>query len=236
MIQHVVIEVPKDASGHRQEWKLLSDPSTFLHKSTLGGLKSILSAQQIVPNMGQFAPQFGQSDISYSRWLGGVSLLDLTTETDERIQEHVDKYTLFGSGPARPFIKIRRAVLDRTRVLLPPDLTAKTDPRLRQMRRAVLRMCMYVPAVEAIHIGPIATSSVVGYVLAGRITDGQLLFREFGSGETDELFKCAESWDAANSRGGTPPNLIGVSSTRRQRSPEEIEDILRRFEEQYGVQ
>lgn len=242
----VVIDLLEDASGCSAEWMLSRRPSSFFHKTTLSGFNGILAARQITPNNGQFDPTFGQSDISYSRWLGGVSLLDFTTERDERIQKHADKYNLFGALPAQVFIEIDREALDQSQLLLPPDLSAKADPRLRGLRNAVLRMSMYVPAIEAIHIGPILAEHFVGYSLAGRSDDGQLLFQQFGQSEPEKVQECAHDWGmdddqkraARHSRGEYKlyESMKQPSPSRRRRTPEEIEALLRRFEEQYGTE
>lgn len=180
--------------GGLRLWKLLHGHEALWHRTTVAGLEGIHRDGQITPNTGQFVSEYGQARVSYSRHLGGVSLLDFDSECVERIRDHDGKYTLVRPMPPRIFIKIRRSDLEQSRLLLPADLTANTDRRLDVLSDKIRRMRMYVPAIEAIYLGPIEVHAFAGYVLAGAMDRGESRWEEFELAELDVLHSTAASW------------------------------------------
>lgn len=231
-----------------EEWRLLRGKSAVWHRTSLAGLTAILRDREIKPNTdGRFDREYGQSDISYARHLEGVSLLDFDSETEARIEEHVDKYGLISSLPAQVIIEISRSSLEPSRLLLPAVMTTGTDPRLDALPPEIRRARMYVPAVEAVHIGPIPASTFRGFILVGRDDAGKRLWTHFPVAAVDELQAAAKEWfdqcEAArterHARGDF--TLAEVLSRRqlppkRQRTADEIADIRRELRRTFGLE
>jgi hypothetical protein len=152
-------------------WARLRDRSWLWHTTSLHALARILSDGAIRPNTGQLRDTFHQSGISYSRHLNAVSLFDFATEDEAYIFDHEEKWrsVLFRQmrGSA-VLIRVRSGALDATALLSPSDLQNGNDPRLDALRQDIRRGRMFLPAVEALHIGPIAIGAFDGFVLIGR--------------------------------------------------------------------
>lgn len=223
--------VSTDASDRRRDWELFRGVDALWHKTTLTNLKGIISDRQITPNSGQFKPQFSQSRVSYSRHLGGVSLLDFDTMSEDDINEHENKYFGIDAIPAQVFIKIIRSALEPYLLLLPNDLMANVDARLHALPDAIRKARMRVPAIEAIHLGPVPTSAFAGFILAARADNGSRLWQEFDVGALDVLHTTATTWAAEDARQKANRHLCGeytlaerLERTRSQHStltPEE---------------
>jgi hypothetical protein len=216
-----------------QTWRLLRGKNALWHRTSLVALGAILQDGEIKPNTGGwFDREYGQSDISYARHIDGVSLLDLDSETEARIEEHVDKYTLISSMPPQVIIELSRNAVEPSRLLLPAVMTKGTDPRLEALPIEIRKARMYVPAVEAIHIGPIPTSTFRGFTLVARADAGERLWQSFPVTAVDEMSATSKEWveksesarAARHARGDlTMAELMpDRSSSKHQRTPEEV--------------
>lgn len=184
----------RPGTGRVRSWQYLRCRDALWHRTSIDGLRGIHRDRHIAPNVGQFVSEYGQARVSYSRHLQGVSLLDFDSESIERIEEHDDKWSLFMPMPPRVFIMLARRHLDDSRLLLPADLTANTDPRLGALSDEVRRMRMFVPAIEAIHLGPLPVQSFAGYVMAGLIDGGELRWAEFELNELPDIYETSAAW------------------------------------------
>jgi hypothetical protein len=122
---------------------------------------------------------YSQSKISYSRHLEAVSLFDFDTEDETRIFEHEWKWgtVLMKELPAGVLICIRRTALDRSKLLLPAEIS-RGDQRIESLPDDIKRMRMVIPAVEALHIGPIPTAAFSAFILAAHDDRGGYLWHE----------------------------------------------------------
>jgi hypothetical protein len=154
---------------------------------------------QIVPNRGQFEPTFPQSKGSYARHLSAVSLFDFDTADEPYIFEHEWKWgtVLTSRLPAGVLIRIRREELDRGNLLLPTEIS-QGDHRLDTLPDDIRRMRMVIPAVEALHIGPISIAAFSGFILSAFGERGAYLWHEVPSGgdALRVLSRIAAEWQA----------------------------------------
>jgi hypothetical protein len=179
---------------HERAWKRFRGHGALWHKTTASNLEGIIRDGQITPNGGQFGWMHGQSKISWATHLGGISLLDFDSSSEEYIEEHDGKYSLGAYRmPAAVFIKLRRGRLDCSRLLLPAELSQGVDPRLRALPQNIRSMHMRVPAIEAIHIGLVSTEAFAGLVLAGGTDDGKRLWEEFDVSAVSTLKATADA-------------------------------------------
>jgi hypothetical protein len=135
-------------------WARLRGHGQLWHRTSIVALERILRDGALVPNIGQLPNTFGQSQVSYSRHLGAVSLFDFDTADVPDIIEHEWKWgeVLATRLPATVLIRIMRDALDRTKLLLPTEIS-DGDRRLDPLPGDIRRMRMVIPAVEALHIG-----------------------------------------------------------------------------------
>lgn len=235
-----------NAEQTAETWRLLRGKGALWHRTSLAGLAGILQDGAIRPNTdGRFDCEYGQSDICYARYLGGVSLLDFDSETEARIREHADKYTLIGWMPPQVIIELTRSSLESSRLLLPADLTKGIDTRLDALPPEIRKARMYVPAVEAIYVGPISTSVFSGFTLVAMDDAGRNLWKSFPVAAVDEMQATSTEWieksaadrAARHARGEfTIAELMPDRSTpKRQRTPDEILAVRKRLREAYGL-
>jgi hypothetical protein len=160
-------------------WRLLRGHGNLWHRTSLPSLERILDEGIIIPNTGQFVTTYSQSKVSYSRHLGAVSLFDFDTSDEPYIFEHEWKWStvLTGYLPAGVLIRIRREVLDPTKLLLPSDISGD-DPRLSTLPDKIRRAQMVIPAVEALHIGSIPALAFDGFILTAFKSGGGYLLHE----------------------------------------------------------
>lgn len=152
-------------------WARLRDRCWLWHSTSIGALDRILSDGAIHPNSGQLRDTFPEFKDSYARHLGAISLFDFATENETSIFEHEWKWrsVLFGGGRRlAALIRLKSCALDATKLLLSSDLIEGRDPRFDVLPDDIRRRRMWIPAVEAIHIGPIEVSAVDGFLLVGR--------------------------------------------------------------------
>jgi len=142
-------------------WARLRGEGHLWHRTSLAAVDAILRDGEIVPNLGQFPNTFGQSSVSYGRHLRAVSIFDFDTENEADALTHVCDFPLVGV-----LICIRRAALDRTKLLLPSQIARGEHP-IDTLPDRIKGARMFVPAVEALYLGPIPTSAFGGYILAG---------------------------------------------------------------------
>lgn len=221
-----------DTYKGRRHWHGLRGTGALWHRTTLAALPLILQDGEITPNRGQFVREFGQADVSYGRYLGGVSLLDYDSETEERIEEHDWKYNIVARMPPQVLIKIRREALVEQRLLLPAVMSAGTDPRLDALPDDIRRMRMYVPAIEAIYLAPIPASAFAGFSLVAAGDAGVTLWREFPADGIGDLYQVAEYWVADDAQRKTARRARGeythaelleqAGERRKSRTPEEV--------------
>lgn len=228
-------------------WHSLRGKNALWHRTSLVALRAILQDGDIRPNTdGRFDREYGQSDISYARHIDGVSLLDLDSETETRIEEHVDKYTLISSMPPQVIIELSRDAVEPSRLLLPAVMTKGTDPRLDALPIEIRKARMYVPAVEAIYIGSIPTSTFRSFTLVARADAGEHLWQSFPVTAVDEMYATSNEWieksetarAARHARGDlTMGELMpDRSSPKHQRTPDEILAIRKQLREAFGLE
>lgn len=229
-----------------ETWRLLRGKGALWHRTSLTGLAGILQDGEIRPNTdGRFDCDYGQSDISYARHIGGVSLLDFDSETETRITEHADKYTLIGSMPPQVIIELACSSLEPSRLLLPAVITEGIDARLDALPLEIRKARMYVPAVEAIHIGPISTSAFRGFTLVARNDAGKRVWKSFPVTAVAEMHAASTEWieksaadrAARHARGDfTIAELMpDRSPPKRQRTAAEILAVRKQLREAFGL-
>jgi hypothetical protein len=144
----------KMKDGERESlWSLLRGHGYLWHRTSLAALSGILTDQEIIPNTGQFPTTTGQSEVGYARRMGGVSLFDFDTASEQDFLDHRYDYC---RGDV--LIRIRRAALDSAKLLSPS--------RLRTLPDEIRVGGIYVPYIEALHIGPIPETAFDSFVLA----------------------------------------------------------------------
>ena len=194
-----------------QLWAALRGHGFLWHRTNLSSLESILCDQRIEPNVGQRTPTYGQSRVSYAWHLGAVSLFDFDTCSETDMFEHEWKWgtVLTKRVPAGVLIGIRREALDHEK-LINPSQVLSDDLRLDALPKDVRKGRMVIPAVEALHIGPISTETVDRYILSARSDDDDFLMYELGySSDLLDAFRTkSATWDAANARDTSENNSI----------------------------
>jgi hypothetical protein len=164
-------------------WARLRGHGHLWHGTSPESLDAILRDGQITPNIGQFPSTFPQSKVSYSRHMCAISLFDFDTENESLIFDQEFKWgsVLIASLPAtKALIRINREALDRTNLLVPIEISQR-DRRLDCLPDDVRKMQMYIPCVEALHIGPISTSAFAGLILLAS-ENGKYRWEEVGAG------------------------------------------------------
>jgi hypothetical protein len=121
------------------------------HRTSLPSLAGILRDGEIVPNTGQLSATFRESECSYGRHLGAVSLFDFDSSDESYIiyQQSIWVNVLTQYPYATVLICIHRDALDRSKLILPTEVKP-LDPEGRT----------YMPGVEALHIGRIPVSNL----------------------------------------------------------------------------
>jgi hypothetical protein len=147
--------------------------------------------------------------------------------------------------PPQVIIELSRSSLAPSRLLLPADMTTGTDPRLDALPPEIRRGRMYVPAVEAIHIGPIPTKAFTGFILIARGDSGQRLWRSFPVSAVDELYMTAQGWSKNNEAAKAERHARGdltiaerlsrESAPARQRTADEILQLRKELRETFGL-
>jgi len=160
-------------------WARLRGHGYVWHRTSLSALPGILRDGAIVPNHGQLPTTFSQSEGSYSRHLGAVSLFDFDTEVESRIFDQKWKWArvLIARLPGTVVIRIRRDMLDRTKLILPTEITCG-DPRLAPLTDEIRQMRMVIPAVEALYMDRIPTDAFSGFMMTAFGDMGAYLFQE----------------------------------------------------------
>jgi hypothetical protein len=184
-------------------WSQLRGHGHLWHRTSLASLESILRDGQIVPNHGQFEPTFPQSKGSYAHHLSAVSLFDFDTADEPYIFEHEWKWgtVLTNRLPAGVLVRIRREDLDRAKLLLPTEISQE-DHRLDALPDDIRRMRMVIPAVEALHVGPISIAAFSGFILSAFGERDAYLWHEVPSGADAwrVLSEIAAEWQAEHDR------------------------------------
>jgi hypothetical protein len=174
-----------------QLWSLLR-LGRLWHRTSISGLQGILGDDAIVPNGGQFPNTWPQSEGSLARSLGGISLFDFDTVSEEAMLNGA----LFGSNclsaclpDSAVLIGIRRDALDSTRLRLPCDLD-RLPPDIWQTRTMI-------PKVEAIYLGRIPMASFSGLILTA-FCEGGVIWSEvaFDADAFSVISETAVAWRA----------------------------------------
>jgi len=201
--------LPTFGAQHPELWARLRDPRWLWHSTSLDALKLILSDGAIHPNAGQLPNTFSQSKVSYARHLGAVSLFDFATEDEEQIFYHEWKWlsVLFRTfRESVVLIRIRSGVVEPTSLLRASDLRAECDPRLGALPYNIRHARMWIPAVEALHIGPIACCAFDGFVL-------------IANGDRDACL-----WHEATNRTDPVPELLAINAQWKAEREKAIEE------------
>jgi len=157
-------------------WERLRGRGLLWHRTSLLALEGILRDGEIKPNAGQLPNSYGQSKISYGQHLGAVSLFDFDTADEPHIFDHKWKWdtVLFKPLPdAGVAIGVQRDALDRRNLLLPTEIS-NGDDRLASLSEEIRKMRMCIPAVEALHLGPISVKTFNGFILLTTENGGYL--------------------------------------------------------------
>jgi hypothetical protein len=103
--------------------------------------------------------------------------------------------------PAGVLIRIQREGLDRAKLLLPTEIS-QGDCRLDALPDDIRRMRMVIPAVEALHIGPISIAVFGGFILTAFGERDAYLWHEVPSGgdALRVLSEIAAQWQAEHDR------------------------------------
>lgn len=184
-------------------WGILRSHGYVWHRTTLPSFEAIMRDEQIVPNSGQFPEVFGQSRVSYAWHLNAVSLFDFDTSDEAYIFEHEFKWgsVLTKRFPAGVLIGMRRDALDPGRLLLPADILAN-DARLDVLPEKIRRGRMVIPAVEALHIGPIPVRTFSRFLLTAFDDEGEIRIceRAPGGDVCGEFSEVSAAWNAEHQR------------------------------------
>lgn len=184
-------------------WKRLQGRGRLWHRTSLDSLKGIVRDGQIRPNTGQFPTSFGQSKVSRSRHLQGVSLFDFDSSPDPYIEEHEWKWAtvLTHVLPAGVLIGIDRDALERRQLMLPAELR-DGDPRLAPLPEKIRAMQMRIPAVEAIYLDTVPVAATRELILTAFHDQGGYYWYEEASGiqGLQALTDVASSWKADEDR------------------------------------
>lgn len=155
-------------------WERLRGHGHLWHRTSLPCLESILHDRKIVPNKGQFPNTYPQSQGSYGRHLGAVSLFDFDSESEPSVLQHVHDFGFNGV-----LIRIQRDALERANLMLPNEISHRDHP-IDTLSADIVQGCTFIPAVEALHIGSIPTSAFSGFILIAFNEHGRYLWREVG--------------------------------------------------------
>jgi hypothetical protein len=140
-------------------WSLLRGRGYFWHRTSSAVLGSILRDGEIVQNTGQFLPTYPQSEGSYARYIGAVSLFDFDTASEAEFETHRHDY-----WHGDVFIRIRRDALDPTMLNRAEDIW--TDPRLDTLSNEDKHKLVCIPYLEVLHTGSILETAFEGFIFA----------------------------------------------------------------------
>jgi hypothetical protein len=129
------------------------------HRTSLPSLEDILRSGEIVPNTGQFPSTYTQSEHSYARYIGAVSLFDFDTASEAEFETRRYDYS---RGDV--FIRIRRDALDQKMLSRAEDKL--TDPRLDTLSDKDKHKLVCIPYLEVLHIGSIPETAFEGFIFA----------------------------------------------------------------------
>jgi hypothetical protein len=130
------------------------------HATPSTNLPSIDSAGQISPNDGRFPVTFQQSNNSWSRALGGVSLFAFHDAPEDEFRTRVWDYPWASLKPASVLIEVDPSALDRSRLRMPGELAKDPLLKCRNIGERV-----YIPYLEAIYLAPVPATAFRSYNL-----------------------------------------------------------------------
>jgi hypothetical protein len=181
-------------------WARLRGRGHLWHRTSLQSLEGILRDGEIVPNTGQLQPTSLQSKVSYAWHLNAVSLFDFDTVDESSVSEYGWGTVFTSELPIVVLIRLRREAPDRAKLLLPTEI--RGDRRLDILPDEIRQKHMVIPAVEALHIGPISASAFSGFILTTFKEYEGYLWREVGP-DADAfrvLSKISAEWNADRER------------------------------------
>jgi hypothetical protein len=152
---------------------VLRGNGTLWHRTSVESLASILEHGAIEPNDGRFTETYPQSRVSYGKMISAVCVYDFDSAPLDEIYEHAWKWASFlkDQDPATVLIGIDCWRLNPDNVRPPGTVRLDTrDDKLVCIEAdgTVRPYAMYIPAVEAWHIGPISTVHFREYLVIRR--------------------------------------------------------------------
>jgi hypothetical protein len=135
------------------------------HRTSIEALHAILGSSGIKPNDGAFKDTYPQSEYSYGRRFGAVSLFDFDTEPVERVlwEEHKWGQFLVDRGELTVLIRLDRGLLSGDgRLKLPADIAASPGPMIDYPDGKAPAYVM--PVVEAFYHGIVPVAAFKGYL------------------------------------------------------------------------
>jgi hypothetical protein len=187
-------EAGEDKAGFNELNALLREKGSFWHRTSLLGLKGILTANALQPNAGSFGYSYPQSKSSYASALKAVALFDFDEPTDDAIADRAYAWEpfIFGKLPG-VLIRLDRAALDKSLLILPSEIWAN-DYRLSPLQdRAKLTI---IPDMEALYIGPISAGAFSRLILLDHGGGGNYRFEQFNVSAAERLVQLGAQWAA----------------------------------------
>jgi len=161
-------------------WKGLRGRGCLWHRTSLDALRKIICDKQIIPNTGQFPTTTAQSTGSIARYISATSLFDFDTATEHEIYNQESKFSSVLTRylpDVSILIGIKRDNIIESELLLPSEI--HDCPRISALSEEDKLRLVYIPVVEALHLGPIQTSAFSSYIMTA--------FREGGGYHSHEL-------------------------------------------------
>jgi hypothetical protein len=152
------------------------------HRTSIDSLRAILASGGIKPNDGSRSYTYRDSQNSYGRLFGAVSLFDFDSEGEERILNEECKWGQFltDRGNLTVIIQLDRSLLSGDgRLKLPAEITGTSGPRIQTDLGE--GYSVVIPWVEAAYHGVIPTSAFRRYLIVKR--DSGLQYRSVTANE-----------------------------------------------------
>jgi hypothetical protein len=150
----------------------------------VSGYKGICRSGYIIPNTGDFAFTYPQSEKSYASTNGYISLFDFESVNEELDEEHIILTSLtwiqffFDQHPVTIVLELSRH-----------ELASRLIPNSCGPRVGSKEYSIYIPYVEAWYPEKIPVSAIRNYILTHTTKPDKADFKVYNSNQTTELEK-----------------------------------------------